>query len=90
MSALITRCAPLIDRAAPSLTPAFDLTNSDSRSTFWELWDGRLRDAPTVAKYAVNPDGSFRGGAIITGSDLLGMPTLADFLRALREIEERS
>ena len=93
MTAVMQRCAPLIDRAAPSLMPAMDIKNSGPAATFWELWDPRLPAAPAVAKYVTGPDGVFLGGTILIAGgviDLLGIPTLLDFVAELRRIEARS
>ncbi len=93
MTVLVSRCAPLIDRAAPSLMPAMDIRNSGPKTTFWELWDPRLAAAPAVAKYVTSPDGTFMGGTILIAGgviDLLGIATLTDFLDELRRIEARS
>jgi len=93
VTAVLQRCAPLIDRAAPSLMPAMDIKNSGPAATFWELWDPRLPAAPAVAKYATASDGSYLGGAILPSGgvvDLLGIPNLLDFLAELRRIEAGS
>jgi hypothetical protein len=87
------RCAPLIDRAAPSLMPAMDIRNSGPGMTYWELWDPRQAAAPAVAKYVTDPGGVFLGGTILVAGgviDLLGIPTLLDFVAELRRIEAGS
>lgn len=90
MTAVAVICAPLIERAAPSLMPAMDIGNSNDRFTFWELWDTRSEKAPAVAKYATTRDGTFRAGTVgMSGGviDVLGIVSLEEFLSVLRGIE---
>lgn len=90
MMGVVVACGPLIEAAAPSLMPAMDISNSNDRFSYWQLWDTRAEKCPTVAKYATTPDGAFRAGTIVisvASIDVFGIDTLDDFLQALRGIE---